>query len=59
MPDNTSIDSVYLQMREMTRPLPPIKDNRGPLVYEVTQDASLNGIDPNYKDKPGAGVHGD
>lgn len=49
------VEQVYKQMREMTRPLPAIPDDRGPLVYELTKDASLNGIDPNFKDLPGGG----
>lgn len=30
-----------------------IEDRRGPRVYELTQEASLNGIDPNYRNKNG------
>lgn len=32
---------------------PVIEDRRGPLVYDLTQIGSLNGIDPNYSKKPG------
>lgn len=47
MPDNAPVESVYNQMREMTKMDTPIPDRRGPLVYELTQEPSLNGIQPN------------
>jgi hypothetical protein len=48
------LEDAYRKMREATAPLDPIPDNRGPLVYDVTKEASLNGVDPNYKNKKGA-----
>ena len=32
---------------------PEIPDRRGPIVYDITETASLNGIDPNYMKKNG------
>lgn len=39
------------KIRDMTRPSKEIPDRRGPLVYDLTETASLNGIDPNFMDK--------
>jgi len=40
------LEPVYKKMLEMTKGCYPVPDNRGPLVYEVTEDPSLNGIIP-------------
>jgi hypothetical protein len=45
MPSDPMFDTAK-KMVEMTRPLPPIEDNRGPLVYNVTTEESLNGVLP-------------
>ncbi len=44
------LESVYVQMRNMTRGCYPVPDNRGPKVYELTEDESLNGIVPENCD---------
>lgn len=44
--DIAPLDKGFRAMREKTRPLPPIPDRRGPLVYDRTFTASLNGIQP-------------
>ena len=49
------LESAYTQMREATRPNPPIEDHRGPLVYNITEEGSLNGMDPTYNALPGGG----
>jgi hypothetical protein len=41
------------EIRNKTRALPEIPDRRGPMVYDLTEDASLNGIDPNFENKQG------
>lgn len=51
------LEQAYKTMREATRPLPAINDERGPLVYELTEDFSTNGVDLTGKDRP-ARVHG-
>jgi hypothetical protein len=55
--DIQPLEKAYREMRDRTRPTVPVRDDRGPLVYELTEEASLNGIDPNCKDKPGGCVH--
>lgn len=57
--DIQPLESAYVQMRNATKPNAPIPDERGPNVYELTAEKSLNGIDPSCKDKPGGCVHGE
>lgn len=57
--DIQPLEDAYAKLKNATKPLPAISDKRGPLVYELTDEKSLNGIDSNYKDKAGGGVHGD
>jgi len=47
------LEDAYLRMREATKPNAPIPDRRGPLVYDLTETPSLNGVDPYFKDLEG------
>lgn len=55
--DIEPLEDAYKKMREATRPNPPIPDRRGPKVYEVTQDPSLNGVNPAQANTDGYDVH--
>lgn len=45
------IDPAF-QMREMTRGCPPLEDRRGPLVYDLTETPSQNGVNPECCGEP-------
>lgn len=47
MPHEEITPTPASKILDMTRAVPSEPDRRGPLVYDLTQDASLNGIDPN------------
>lgn len=53
MSEQSEIAAQNRKLREATRPDPAIRDDRGPLVYDLTMTPSRNGVDPNFKDLPG------
>jgi hypothetical protein len=54
-PDSFDPDATALAMRAMTGSIPSSPDRRGPWVYDVTEKPSLNGVDPDYQARDGAG----
>lgn len=55
--DIQPVEETYQEMRRRTAPATPVPETRGPLVYNVTREASTNGVDETCKDKPGGCVH--
>lgn len=49
MPDSDNSAQIKAKLPETLES----PDRRGPLVYELTEEPSLNGIDPNYSKKEG------
>lgn len=52
MPKYNSPEEAAFAMREKTKPLPEIPDRRGPLVYDLTFQPSLNGVNPDVYGMP-------
>jgi hypothetical protein len=44
--DIQPVENAYVNMRNKTKMDTPIPDNRGPIVYNLSETPSVNGVQP-------------